>query len=158
MAFKLAELFVEFTTKGVGTVKSGIDAIKGSFAAVAGPVAAAAAAVSAFAAAGLVGTAQGDRLAGAFQHFSQTVASLFLPVFETAGELVRRFSEALSESVGAQAFQRSKGSSFPTGRTASASSNRCMARCIQAWTMCRVPMFARWRNRALALCSSASPV
>lgn len=105
MAFALADLYVQFGAKGDKEVGSAIGMMGNVFGKLATIAKAAVATVAGFVAVGLAGTLQGERLAGSVKHFSETIASLFLPVIETASDIIREFSERLSSSGGAVRFQ-----------------------------------------------------
>ena len=87
----LASLFVEFSAKGLSSAKGSID--KG------------AGALRGWTSAGLAATVEGERLAFAQSHLSQTVASIFLPAITKATAKIFEFSNKLSASEGAVKFQ-----------------------------------------------------
>ena len=74
MGFKLADLFVEFSTKGTEALH--------------GAVTKAGLALKAFAIAGFATSAESERMTFLFGELSREVSSLFLPVFETIQQVV----------------------------------------------------------------------
>ena len=74
MAFRLAELFVEFSTKGTEAIH--------------GAVTKAGLALKAFTVAGFATSAESERMTFLFGELSREVSSLFLPVFETVQQVV----------------------------------------------------------------------
>lgn len=70
MAFKLADLFVQFSAKGADAMQSAISAVSKS--------------VLGFAAAGLIGTTQGEHLRLTTQLFAREITAIFLPAIQMA--------------------------------------------------------------------------
>src|SRR5438067_2050127 len=104
MGWKLAELFVEISMKGLGAINQQLDNVKGQLEGIqkgadlvgdkaAKGFAVASAAVGGWVAAGLRGTVQANALAFQFQQLSRGIGDIFAPAINQAIELLTEVTQ-----------------------------------------------------------------
>lgn len=107
MGFRLAEMFVEFGTKGAKEAKAEVSSFQDKLAGVAKAATGAVAAIAAIGVAGIASSTQGEQLGETFGEFARVVGSVALPFLNLMNNVMREFTERLAGSAGMEKLQAS---------------------------------------------------